>query len=345
MIRLLVDSASDYTQEEIRNKNLYFVPLQIQIEGKNYLDGVDIDKETFYEKMMNSKEFFKTSQPSPQEFLDIFEEVKKKQETLICLSLSSKLSGTYQSACLAKDMVDYENIYIVDTLTAVAGIRLLCEVAINWIDEKRSVENREERMKEIKKWSVKDVITTVLLSAVLIVIQLLVNMVCMVNDFVSMVLSVGIATFLCAPVYMLMVSRIGKRFVTLIYMTLLGAIFFLMGNWFLLPYFIVVGFLCEAILWKQGSCDNSNRMTASWTVASFLYNGINLLPIWFFWETYYDFAISSGMEQSYIESYVHYYTAYSWIVFILLFTTLMGFLGCMLGRHLIHRHFKKAGVL
>ena len=200
-------------------------------------------------------------------------------------------------------------------------------------------------MKEIKKWSVKDVITTVLLSAVLIVIQLLMNMVCMVNDFVSMVLSVGIAAFLCAPVYMLMVSRIGKRFVTLIYMTLLGAIFFLMGNWFLLPYFIVVGFLCEAILWKQGSCDNSNRMTASWTVASFLYNGINLLPIWFFWDTYYDFAISSGMEQSYIESYVHYYTAYSWIVFILLFTTLMGFLGCMLGKRLIHRHFKKAGVL
>ena len=51
-------------------------------------------------------------------------------------------------------------------------------------------------MKERKKWSVKDVITTVLLSAVLIVIQLLVNMVCMVNDFVSMVLSVGIAAFL-----------------------------------------------------------------------------------------------------------------------------------------------------
>ena len=68
MIRLLVDSASDYTQEEIENKNLYFVPLQIQIEGKNYLDGVDIDTETFYEKMMNSKEFFKTSQPSHKNF-------------------------------------------------------------------------------------------------------------------------------------------------------------------------------------------------------------------------------------------------------------------------------------
>ena len=80
-------------------------------------------------------------------------------------------------------------------------------------------------------------------------------------------------------------------------------------------------------------------------MASLLYNGVNLLPIWFFWDTYYDFAISSGMEQSYIDSYVHYYTAAGWLVFILLFTTVMGFLGCLLGRCLIRKHFKKAGVL
>ena len=136
-------------------------------------------------------------------------------------------------------------------------------------------------MKETNKWSVRDVITTVLLSAVLIVIQLVVNMVCMANDFVSMVLSVGITMFLCAPVYMLMVSRIGKRFVTLIYMTILGVIFLLMGNWFLLPYYVLVGILCELILWKDGSCQKPKRLTAAWTVASLLYNGVNLLPIWF----------------------------------------------------------------
>ena len=181
-------------------------------------------------------------------------------------------------------------------------------------------------MDKKKKWTVKDVITTVLLSAVLIVIQLVVNMVCMANDFVSMVLSVGITMFLCAPVYMLMVSRIGKRFVTLIYMTILGVIFLLMGNWFLLPYYVLVGILCEAIL-------------------SLLYNGVNLLPIWFFWDTYYDFALASGMEQSYIDSYVRYYTSPGWLAFILLFTTLMGFLGCMVGSRLIRRHFQKAGVL
>lgn len=150
MIRLLVDSASDYIQKEIEERNLYFVPLQIQIEGKNYLDGVDIDKETFYEKMMHTKEFFKTSQPSPQVFLDIFEKVKEKQETLICILLSSKLSGTYQSACLAKDMADYDNIYIIDSLSATCGIRLLCEVALNWIAENRSAQSIVSDLEELK---------------------------------------------------------------------------------------------------------------------------------------------------------------------------------------------------
>ena len=101
----------------------------------------------------------------------------------------------------------------------------------------------------------------------------------------------------------------------------------------------------EAILWKEGSCQKPKRLTAAWTAASLLYNGVNLLPIWFFWDTYYDFALASGMEQSYIDSYVRYYTSPSWLAFILLFTTLMGFLGCMVGSRLIRRHFQKAGVL
>lgn len=52
---------------------------------------------------------------------------------------------------------------------------------------------------------------------------------------------------------------------------------------------------------------NPKQIIASWTVASLLYNGVNLLPIWFFWETYYSFAKSSGMDQSYIDSYISYY--------------------------------------
>ena len=195
------------------------------------------------------------------------------------------------------------------------------------------------------KWAVKDIITTVLLSVLLIVIQLGVNMLCMMNDFVSMVLSVGFTMLLCGPVYFLMVSRVHKRFVSLVYMTLLGVVFLLMGNWFLLPYFMAIGVVSEAILWPSNSHKNPKRLTTAWTMASLLYNGVNLLPVWFFWDTYNAFALSSGMEQSYIDSYVHYYTTPVWVAAIVIFTTLGGFLGSLIGQRLNQKHFQKAGIL
>lgn len=199
-------------------------------------------------------------------------------------------------------------------------------------------------MSQTKKWTVKDVITTVLLSALLILIQLVVNMVCMVNDFVSMVLSVGFTMLLCAPVYFLMVSRVRKRFVSLIYMTILGLVFLIMGNWYLLPYYMAVGVFCEVILWKNG-WESKKKITVAWTVSSLLYNGVNLLPLWFFWDTYEAFAISSGMEQSYIDSFVRYYSSPGLLIFIILFTTACGFIGSLIGSRLMDKHFKKAGVL
>ncbi|MCD8018361.1 MAG: MptD family putative ECF transporter S component [Clostridiales bacterium] len=198
-------------------------------------------------------------------------------------------------------------------------------------------------MKQSNKWTVKDVITTVLLTVVLVLIQLIINMVGMVNNFFSMVLSVGITMLVCAPVYFLMVSRVRKHFVSLIYMTILGIIFLLMGNWYLLPYYILVGVICEIILWKNG-WESKKKMTAAWTAASLLYNGVNLLPLWFFWDTYYDFAMASGMEQSYVDAFVSYYTS-EWLIFIIIFTTVCGFVGSLIGGKLIDKHFKKAGVL
>lgn len=195
------------------------------------------------------------------------------------------------------------------------------------------------------KWTVKDVITTVLLSIVLIMVQLIVNMVCMMNHFVSMVLSVGFTMFLCAPVYCLLLNRVRKHFVSLVYMTIIGSIFLMMGNWYLLPLFFINGIICEIILWKDVSSRIPKQITASWTAASLLYNGINILPIWFFWDTYYDFALKSGMEQNYIDSYVKYYTSPEWVAFIVIFTAAMGLIGSLIGNKLMNKHFKKAGLL
>ena len=118
MVKILVDSSSDYEPEEIKEKGFEFVPISITIGDTDYIDGVSLEKDEFYEILKGTEDFPKTSQPSPQAFLDIFKDAKEKQDTIFCILLSSELSGTCQSAQLAKNMVDYESIYIIDSLSA-----------------------------------------------------------------------------------------------------------------------------------------------------------------------------------------------------------------------------------
>lgn len=116
MIKFLVDSAADCRKED----GLYdiLVPMTVTIDGTDYRPGVDLDAQTFYELLEKGKEFPKTSQPSPQMFLEHFEAAKKAGDELICFCISSVLSGTYQSAMMAKEMADYDKIYVIDTLAA-----------------------------------------------------------------------------------------------------------------------------------------------------------------------------------------------------------------------------------
>ena len=104
----------------------------------------------------------------------------------------------------------------------------------------------------------------------------------MANHFVSMVLSIGFTMLLCAPIYYLLLCRVRKHFVTLIYMSIVGMIYMLMGNWYLLPYFVTVGIICEAVLWKDCSERNPKQITVAWVISSLLYNGVNLLNIFGF---------------------------------------------------------------
>ena len=129
MIRILVDSASDYMIEEAKKENLEFVPLTVMLNEITYKSGIELEHDEFYEKLMAGKEFPKTAQPSPQDFLSIFEDAKEKGDDVICILLSSSLSGTFQSANLAKNISDYDRIYIIDSLTAAAGIRILAGYA------------------------------------------------------------------------------------------------------------------------------------------------------------------------------------------------------------------------
>lgn len=128
MIRIMVDSASDCRKED--GLDVRIVPIAITLDGKQYYDGVDLDRDTFYKLLTSTSDFPKTSQPSPQDFVDIYEEVKAAGDELIYICLSSALSGTYQSACIAKNMADYDKIYVIDTLSATHLIRVMAERAL-----------------------------------------------------------------------------------------------------------------------------------------------------------------------------------------------------------------------
>ncbi|MCI8505647.1 MAG: DegV family protein [Lachnospiraceae bacterium] len=130
MIRILVDSSSDYKMEEIREKGLELVPITITIGETDYIDGKNLGRDEFYEILKETGEFPKTSQPSPQAFLEVFLDAKKNDDELVCILLSSALSGTCQSALLAKSMASYDKIYIIDSLSATYTIKILADYAL-----------------------------------------------------------------------------------------------------------------------------------------------------------------------------------------------------------------------
>ena len=135
MIRILVDSASDYKMEEIREKGLELVPITITIGETDYVDGLNLDRDEFYEILERTGSFPKTAQPSPQAFLEVFLDAKKKGDELICILLSSALSGTCQSAFLAKSMAAYDKVYIIDSLSASYTIKILADHALALVSQ------------------------------------------------------------------------------------------------------------------------------------------------------------------------------------------------------------------
>ena len=150
MIRIIIDSSADYLKEEIDKKQMILASLNINLDEKLYLDGVDISRDQLYEWLMESKDFPKTSQPSPEVFLEHFKAAKEAGDDVICILLSSALSGTCQSAHLAKSMADYDNIYIVDSLSATHLIRFLGNKACSMRDAGASAKEIVETLEELK---------------------------------------------------------------------------------------------------------------------------------------------------------------------------------------------------
>lgn len=149
-IRILTDSTSDILPEEARERGIMVVPLRVTFGEESFRDNVDITHREFYEKLAGAEKLPTTSQPTPEDFLARFEQVKEQGDTLICILLSGGLSGTVQSAQIAKELCDYEEIYIVDSHQASAGIRALVDLACLLIEQGKSAQEIVAELEEAR---------------------------------------------------------------------------------------------------------------------------------------------------------------------------------------------------
>lgn len=138
-IEIITDSACDLTQAEAQAMGIQVLPLKITFGNEEYLDGINLSQTAFYEHLVETDELPRTSLLSPFDYANAFDEAAGHGRQVICITLSSGLSGCWQSASIAAQ--DYEDqVRVIDSRSVCIGQRLLVERAVQLRDEGRSVE-------------------------------------------------------------------------------------------------------------------------------------------------------------------------------------------------------------
>lgn len=145
--RIIVDSTADLLSQI--KAQVHVVPLTVHFGEEEYIDGVTIDHKAFYEKLVETYVHPTTSQATPAAFEAEYEKVKQAGEAAVVITVSSKLSGTYQSAMIAAQ--DYDNIYVVDSGSVAIGGGILVERALQLLHEGLAAREIAERLEEEKQ--------------------------------------------------------------------------------------------------------------------------------------------------------------------------------------------------
>ncbi|HHX01805.1 MAG TPA: DegV family protein [Firmicutes bacterium] len=140
-IHVVTDSGSDLPDSIRSQYNIHLVPLSIQFGEEIYLDTVELSAEQFYQRLGESSALPSTCQPSPADFVKCYEQISEPGDHIISVHLSSRLSGTYQSAVLASTMVENRNIHIIDTKSASIGIGMVAMAISEAVQNGASVED------------------------------------------------------------------------------------------------------------------------------------------------------------------------------------------------------------
>ena len=151
MVRIITDSAADFEPAELAEKNIYCIPIRVLLGDREYQENVDLTKDQFYEILARTGCSPKTSQPSPAILAELFAAAKEAGEEAVYISLSSALSGTYQSAVMTQEDFGSSGHLVLDGKNATGGQRLLVEYAVRLRDQGKTAAEIVEAVGAIRE--------------------------------------------------------------------------------------------------------------------------------------------------------------------------------------------------
>jgi DegV family protein with EDD domain len=146
MIHIVTDTTSCINPDIARRLDIPVIPQVINFGEESFLEGVDIDYNTFMERLKTSKDLPKTAAPPVQEFIKVFEHLVLKNEPILCIHPSSDVSGTLRSAQTAAAEFPGANIRVVDTRLVASPLGILVEMASRWASEGQDIDTIERRI-------------------------------------------------------------------------------------------------------------------------------------------------------------------------------------------------------
>jgi DegV family protein with EDD domain len=148
-MKIITDSTADLSKEFILKHNIEIVPLTIHLGDKSWKDYYDVEPEEYYELLRKSSAFPTTSQPTPQDFVNAYSPFVEKGEPILSVHLSSKLSGTFQSALLARSQFPEARIEMVDSLQASFALSMIVIICAEKANQGASLEEIADMAREI----------------------------------------------------------------------------------------------------------------------------------------------------------------------------------------------------
>lgn len=148
-VKIISDSTCDLSKELIKDCDIEIVPLYVNFEEESYLDGVNLSVEQMYDLVSEKKILPKTAAPAPGAFVEVFQKYLDLGYEIIYVGIGSKFSATFSSANVAKQTLESDDIYLVDSLNLSSGTGLLLMKACNMVKEGLTAKDIKHKLEEI----------------------------------------------------------------------------------------------------------------------------------------------------------------------------------------------------